>query len=1318
MRNVNKFLVLFIIVILGLFAGIVNFIQSSYFGSIISNQVNSRIASMTDAQVDIEKITFSLLPLQTNLVNVKAELPDKVVAHLGNLAVELSFWDLFRSDLRISKIILDNGYVKINEDLNKTSREESVEDVINPFLIINKTILPRLPFGLGEFEITNVDIFTNNRKIPVHEFNLKLYQSSIDYEFIISNLHIDNFEIDQVKIRGEFLEEKIRLTEAYIAKNTAEIKMIGEVLLQKNYPLNIEIDYGGDIGEFVFGTDIQQYLQSGIASCLISVEGEAKNPSVKFRGKLERFRNIYAEVDELDFRGSYFKNNILIDKLNVQKGKGTARVNNNISIDLATGKVSDINASVKEMHSHDLLYFLGPDFKVLKTNISSDVNLSIDKDVIKITATSPVILKDVRVGESEDILNIKKIELPEFFLETGDNVKLKASGLINASPVSVKGEIGDSLSIKLSAQNLNLLELGGELGSTAQGTGDIDALFEGTSPDVNLYVKSKKIKELSVLGYHVPDEVSASLKYSFEKEVITISNIKSLNSNILGIVGSVDLDKEELDVLIASNKIQIQGLRNIITPVWNDVKEVTQYFDGLISGKSRLSGSFKNLKIDNSFKSEKFSILNETLKSISFDLAIDEDNLKLSNVRLLRDNGNLSGKFFLNFKKGIELIDFDIEGMNLNDFLFYRKLGLGYDGSLNGEIKLEKAKSGYRGGGQVLLLGSSVGRKKIKPSSIMFSIDNHELISSGTLLGSRIKFDSKVFFGERSKEYSKFNTTADITDLRLLLGILSLHNIYDSELAGEFKGQLTIGARLDNLKNVDAKVSLNKFFLRKFNKEIKLSEDSENIIDISKSKIDKMGIRFEGNGGHYQLNGSGDFNKIVKLEEKFRFDLTFLHLLSDKVERASGSLSGKGIFTGKVGEFENSHEIDANDLTIFIKDVPVSLNNVEMRSILTSNSWELKDLNGYLGGGKLFGRGRVGFKIPYPVLNLTIRLDDVTYPFAENSRANIGGVFDLVGSQFPYSLRGNAIINSGIVEDEFTAFTGSSGYLKSIDKYIDIQKRGLPDIIKLNVSASTKDNIHVKNRLSDILLKASGTVKGNPMAPDVKAVLNVVPAFSKFKFKGNEFIINEGVVTYDVNSNTNLLNVNFTSEAKIAQYDIKMDVVGSEEDLKINMESNPSLSKEDIFSLLALGVTSDFTKNLEEKDRASLTTIGLGTLIVDQLKINDGLDATLGLKLSVLPEISESDDTPIQASKNESGTRGKTATKLKIQKKVTENVGITFSNTFGNEEGQKQEMNIDLNLNDNWSIQGVFETGTGTSNDNKEGDGGSVGADVKYRWSY
>ena len=61
------------------------------------------------------------------------------------------------------------------------------------------------------------------------------------------------------------------------------------------------------------------------------------------------------------------------------------------------------------------------------------------------------------------------------------------------------------------------------------------------------------------------------------------------------------------------------------------------------------------------------------------------------------------------------------------------------------------------------------------------------------------------------------------------------------------------------------------------------------------------------------------------------------------------------------------------------------------------------------------------------------------------------------------------------------------------------------------------------------------------------------------------------------------------------------------------------------------------------------------------------------------------------------------------------NLDFTFSNTFGGDANQKQEMNIDYNLNNEWSIQGVFENVT---DPDETGEENSAGADVKYKWTF
>jgi translocation and assembly module TamB len=143
------------------------------------------------------------------------------------------------------------------------------------------------------------------------------------------------------------------------------------------------------------------------------------------------------------------------------------------------------------------------------------------------------------------------------------------------------------------------------------------------------------------------------------------------------------------------------------------------------------------------------------------------------------------------------------------------------------------------------------------------------------------------------------------------------------------------------------------------------------------------------------------------------------------------------------------------------------------------------------------------------------------------------------------------------------------------------------------------------------------------------------------------------------------------------------------------------------------------SKNLEASDRKSVTTVGLGTLLVDQLKINEDLSSTLGLNLSVLPEFKEDESSLItgKSAVSENGTsKLKTATKIKIKKQINKLVNVSVSSTVGGSIEQTQEMNVNFNINKNFSIEGVYEMKP--SEEENTNTPNSIGADLKYRRSF
>lgn len=1254
-----------------------------------------------------------MFPPSTNLKSVSIKKDNTFEVYYQNINLRFSIWDFFRSTLRISKIEADNGYVKLNKFKdNKKQTSSSTPDL---FKILNDDILEKLPVQISEFEVSNTDLNYDRYIIPIRSLSFRPYRSSIDLEVEAEYFRFGEYGLDEVSLRAEIQPGKLRVVESELLKGETKLNIIGEYDFKNSRKTNFELKYNGELEDFI-PKNIQEIVQiNGQCHCKITTSGDLfQNLNVDASGKLSNLETTYANVDEVNFSLNYKNDVISINKVNGNIRGGSFRLNSPISINTTTNKISEIDVSANQLHTHDILYFLGDDFKILQGRVSGNTKIGIDEKLITIKNSNNLKVEKFKLGYKNKLLEHDHLDVSKLEFEIDQDVNFKTAVAVGEEKLEANGVITDkALNIVASSKQLTFQKLGGEIGSIVSGEGDALLRFFGPLDDVKMHIISNEVKDVSILGYSVEDTSSFIAELSFNTNILSIQDFKSWNDGTVSAIGFVDFEKEELELNLDVEKSYFGKLRKALKPVWSTISPYVEGLDGEFRGYSKIYGTFDDVKVDLKATSSKVSQYTEPFNELFLDLYVDSKKVDIRKLIGKKNKGFLEGELIYDYDKGVTKAKALLNNVKLGDLNIYRQLSLGYDGTINFEFDLEKKDKNYIADGEFTIFRSSVGRKKVKPSRISFNLKDENVKFKGIILGGKADFDSSIFIGSKKDQLSNFDANISITDMRTLFGILSLHNIYDTELDGEIEGKLKSTFTINNFDNINVDLKTTKFNISKFNKFITLIKPG--ILKIEKSKIEKFDYDIRGNGGYLKLSGEGDLRKEIKIEQKFNFDLIFMQLVTPYIERISGNFGGRGVISGPLMKLNNFHELNTEDLFVKIKKVPLSISKGKVKSVLNNTSWTLNSFDANVGDGTLKASGKVNIAVPFPVADLDLIADNITIPVKENSLVNVDSVLKLEGKRFPYKVSGDVVINNGKVEDEFTEFATETGFVKSVNKYVDVSQRGLPEILWLDIKARTLDSIMIKNRLSEIFFVGDIGVTGNPLNPNLKGQLTVIPTLSKFKFKGNEFFINDGAVIFEGNNSATPIVLNFASEAKVNEYDVKMSVVGGVDDLKINLESNPILSKENIFSLLTLGVTSDFSKNLEAKDRESLTRIGLGTLIVDQLKINEGLDSTLGLKLSVLPEVSSGDDSPIEASKAEQTSKVKTATKLKIQKKVSEKVGLTFSNTFGGEGGQKQEMNIDFNINDQFSIQGVFEK---SEDNNETNDDGSVGADIKYKWSF
>jgi translocation and assembly module TamB len=255
----------------------------------------------------------------------------------------------------------------------------------------------------------------------------------------------------------------------------------------------------------------------------------------------------------------------------------------------------------------------------------------------------------------------------------------------------------------------------------------------------------------------------------------------------------------------------------------------------------------------------------------------------------------------------------------------------------------------------------------------------------------------------------------------------------------------------------------------------------------------------------------------------------------------------------------------------------------------------------------------------------------------------------------------------------------------------------------------------VKNTLVELGILGQGKIQGD--IENIRPVgdITLVPGQSKFMFQSNDFIITKGLIRFINNERSSKINPSLliVGQANVAQHNVTVEVKGDMEHPLSELRSQPALSQADILSLLTIGITSNQANNMDEKERQLATSVGIGSIFANQLRLGKELNNMFGIKLSVTPELSQDSVNYADAiSSTGNAIKLKNSTKIKLRKQIADDVELSFSSTVGGTSEQIQKINVNYNLNDNISLEGLYETRESTI-ENRLTQPESLGVDLK-----
>lgn len=1317
------------------------YIQTEQFANTASHYVEKYITKKYNLKIKFSRIKLGAFPPATKLENVSVLLKTGEEYKAELVEARFGISDIFTKTTSIGELIVRGTELEIRS----SSNDEEKFELERFFENVYQKQLSKYPVKIKKVQIQDSLIRYNKKRYWVNHLRAGLYRNLITLDFSIDNL-LSVFESD-IELKDNSVEASIqvsknylRITEANIYEGLSDFYLFGKVEINKNkYQFN-----NFNIKSNIYSQKVVKHLPQDIKNVLESVKanlsfsivlnGDVESPKVE--SEIE-FKELYskmwsAESGSVSFVKEEGLSNLRIEKFRASKNNGSIELTDSFLL-VSNGSLNKkiiTKGKLNNLFTNDLLSFL-PSLDPFKANVNGEFFVELlDVRYLKIRPSENSYFSNTRLNfknptdsiHLEKNLVFKNNSIAEIDFEK--DVKINAFTEIGESRFDVEATLNDrSVEAIFKMDMFRSIDIGKVAGVKYEGSGALSGRIKSNYDDISLFIDTK-FKELKFLNTNF-GEISGPVDIDLKNMTVNLEKLQGQYESIkYKSKGVVNLNKEKLDIRFRIGQGNLEDFKKMVPYVFSPINNYLDHVRLNMPGELRVFGgiSLKELKVAGKISGENLNIINEDFERAKFSFNYDSEKINFYNIELFKIGGRITGKFKYLFPKNRFEYQGSISGIKLMDFNFYKLANLGYSGDVYGELYGSGTSADFATRSQVRISNGSIGSLAVQDSLLTVYNNGDDLFATGNIIGNRISFDSYVNLSKKSvlkNSYVKgFVRTQDIKEI---LGLYSKHNVLDNSIRGEIDSKVDIKFSPNDIENLDIEYIVNKLNYERKDIEIDIESRDNFKIEVADGIIKNWSLALTQKGISFNSKGSGRVFQNAKINTNLTSSGTMFELLSSKIERAGGQVGAKHFINVENGNVKSYFENKCENCFVNLENLPGSISEIKYTVIFDNNRMLLKNFNGSYGGGKIVADGNAELRFPFPRLNIRSSLRDVRIPILKKSNIVVNSDLRLVGDKIPYVLTGDITLIHGEVLDELeelasSAMTGGS-YQRFVPKaYV----KGGVGIVKNDFKLNIINPVSVKNSLLDLKINGDVDVSGTLLSPFFNGEVGIVGTESKITFKGHEFILSKGRVKFLDQNRKEKPDINFEGKSQINEYDISLVVSGSVDKLIVDMNSSPPLSQENILSLLTIGVTNDVSKSLGDRERQSVTTLSIGSLLVDQLKINQNLNENLGLRLSVQPEITESDTSLLEGradgSQGGAGSNIKSSTKIKIQKKISKKVDLSVSSTIGGTSAQKQKMNINYNISKKWSVEGTYEIKAGEEAEEESSD--SLGADLKFRWSF
>jgi translocation and assembly module TamB len=421
-------------------------------------------------------------------------------------------------------------------------------------------------------------------------------------------------------------------------------------------------------------------------------------------------------------------------------------------------------------------------------------------------------------------------------------------------------------------------------------------------------------------------------------------------------------------------------------------------------------------------------------------------------------------------------------------------------------------------------------------------------------------------------------------------------------------------------------------------------------------------LRMQGSAGLFDqdreldLHAGGAVN--MKLAQTLDTDLT-----------SSGHVDFNVDAEGTIAHPSLTGEVKFTNVAVALNDFPNGLSQMNGTLAFDQDRLDVKDLTAVSGGGKLKLGGFVTYQQGlYADLNATAKDVRIRYPQGISSMAN--ATMRLQGTQASLLLNGTVTVTRFVVGSDLdlASFSSATGSVS-----LPPDPNAPSNHLRLDIHIVSAPQLDFQNSYAKLAGDVDLRVRGTLAQPAVLGHISVTEGSATFA--GTKYELQHGDIYF-----TNPLRIepviDLSATAHVEDYDITIGLNGTPSKLAPTFRSEPPLSEQDIFALLALGRTQ------EEQQIYSNMKAQAGVNSTADTLLGGALNATVSSRIQKLFGGGSVKIDPTFVS----GTGNSTA-RITVQQQVSKNATLTYA-TNVNSTAQ-QLIQGQVNLTDNVSILAV-----------------------------